>query len=420
MPETSACLDDNAVSAYLEHQLSAAEVDVVVAHLAACEQCLTVVCAARGDAPAAAREIDRFVIEELIGQTATSDTYRAVDPRSGRTILLDVIHVAEPEVLRAKIAAARDARKSCVGPVREVLDQAGRLLVVRDPSSPPSATWVALLDRGTPRRRRWWPLALVTAVLAFGAGVAVVFATRHRVEEPAPPRESAAVPTPFVAGDRADRTAAVLAALAGDRYADVVRDGRAMLAELEAPRPELFEALASAYVLIGRRDDAIATLDRLARIDAGEAAIARADLAAYEGRLTDALAALASHHDSRSDQIRSDVAARGRSTASATGIGGWAEHYQRARTALAANDLVTADTELTWCAQHPGMAALAARPSLRFISEVAFELARCKDARHLATPELRAAYQQVVKLGVAAQNDSWTEHARARLKELAN
>jgi hypothetical protein len=66
------------------------------------------------------------------------------------------------------------------------------------------------------------------------------------------------------------------------------------------------------------------------------------------------------------------------------------------------------------------MAALAARPSLRFIPEVAFELARCKDARHLAAPELRAAYQQVVKLGVAAQNDSWTEQARARLKALAN
>ena len=329
-----------------------------------------------------------------------------------------MIHVAEPAALRAKIAAARDARKSYVGPVLEVLDHAWELLVVRDPSSPPSASWVGLLDRSAPRPRRRWPF--IAVAIALVAGVAAWFAIRRRSPEPTPPRTPATVPTPFVAGDHADRTAAVLAALAGDRYTDVVRDGRAMLAELAEPRAELFEALASAYVLIGRRDDAIATLDRLARIDAGEAAIARADLAAYEGRLTDALAALASHHDSRSDQLRTDVVARGKSTATASGSGGWAEHYQRARTALAANDLASADTELTWCAQHPGMAALAARPSLRFISEVAFELARCKDARHLATPELRAAYQQVVKLGVAAQNDSWTEQARARLKELAN
>src|ERR1700710_324116 len=106
MSESSSCLDDNAISAYLEHQLSEAEVDVVVAHLASCEACLTLVCAARSDAPAAPNEIDRFVIEELLGQTATSDTYRVLDPRSRRTVLLDVIHVAEPAALRAKIATA--------------------------------------------------------------------------------------------------------------------------------------------------------------------------------------------------------------------------------------------------------------------------------------------------------------------------
>jgi hypothetical protein len=416
MAEPSNCLDDNAVSAYLEHQLSAAELDAVVAHLASCEPCLAIVCAARSDAPAAAREIDRFTIEELIGQTATTDTYRAVDPRSGRTILLDVIHAAEPAALRAKIFAARSAKKSYVGPVREVLDHADGLLVVRDPSSPPSASWVVMLDRVAPRARRRWPW--VAAAVALAAGIAVWFAIRAHGPEATPARAPVTAPTPLVASDRADRTAAVIAALAGDRYTEVVRDGRAMLAELSAPRSELFEALASACVLIGRRDDALATLDRLARSDAGEAAIARADLAAYEGRLTDARALLGT--DPRSDLIRSELAARGKGAASATGIGEWAEHYRHARAALAANDLVTADTELTWCLQHPGMAALAARPSLRFIPEVAIELARCKDARHLATPELRAAYQQVVRLGVAAQNDSWTEQARARLKELAN
>jgi hypothetical protein len=246
----------------------------------------------------------------------------------------------------------------------------------------------------------------------------VWFAVRAHGPEPTPARAPVTAPTPLVASDRADRTATVIAALAGDRYTEVVRDGRAMLAELSAPRSELFEALASAYVLIGRRDDALATLDRLARSDAREAAIAHADLAVYEGRLTDARALLG--NDPRSDLIRKGLAARGKGAASATGIGAWAEHYRRARAALAASDLVTADTELTWCLQHPGMAALAERPSLRFIPEVAIELARCKDARHHATPELRAAYQQVVRLGVAAQNDSWTEQARARLKELAN
>ena len=412
MAETSNCLDDNAINAYLEHQLSEAELDAVVAHLASCDACLTLVCAARGDAP---REIDRFAVEELLGQTAGTDTYRAVDPRDGRTILLDVIHIAEPAVLRGKIAAARDANKSYVGAVREILDHAGGLLVVRDPSSPPTASWVVMLDRVAVQPRRRWPIVVVALVVALAAVVTVVVASRD--EEPVP-RAPVAAPAPFVAS-HADRTAALIAALADDRYTEVVRDGGAMLAQLTAPRAELFEALASAYILIGRRDDAIATLDRLARTDPDEAAIARADLAAYEGRLTDALAALAPHHDPRSDAIRAELAARRANEAGASGSGAWGEHHQRARAALAANDLVTADAELTWCAQHPGMAALASRPSLRFVPEVAIELARCKDARHVATPELRAAYQQVVKLGVAAQNDSWTEQARARLKELA-
>lgn len=418
MAETSICLDDNAISAYLEHRLTTSALDAVVAHLASCEPCLTLVCAARSDA--APQQIDRFVIEELIGQTATTDTYRAVDSRGGRTILLDVIHVAEPAALRTKIAAARDGKKSYVGPVREVLDHVSGLLVVRDPSSPPIASWVVMLDRVAPRSGQRLPFVAIAAAVVLAAFGLVLFASRQRGPVPAPPREPVAAPTPLVASDHADRTAAALAALAADRYTDVVSDGRAMLAELTAPRAELFEALAAGYTLVGRRDDAIATLDGLARIDASEAAIARADLAAYEGRLTDALAALGARHDPRSDLVRTELTARRAGEPGASGTGAWADHYRHARTALAANDLVTADAELTWCVEHPGMAALAARPSLRFIPEVAFELARCKDARHLATPELRAAYQQVVKLGVAAQNDSWTEQARARLMELAN
>jgi hypothetical protein len=411
MDETDSCLDDNAVSAYLEHQLPEAEVQGVVAHLASCEHCLAIVCAARDDGAAVRNEIDRFVIEDLIGQTSASDTYRARDPRDRCEIVLDVIHVADRDALRAKIAA-----RGLPG-LREVLDRDGALLVVRDRGSAPSTSWLALLDHAPARRRRRWPLAVAAALAVAIAAVIVVLATRLSGSS-TPPNQLAALNEHD--DHHPDRTAALLAELAADHFTDVVRDGRTMLAEVAAPRAEAFEALAIAYVLIDRGDDATATLERLARIDAAEGAIAQADLAAYAGRLDDALARLGARHGPRADALRAELTARRTGDPSPRGEGPWAEHHRAARTAFAATDLATAERELTWCAEHPGQAALAARPSLRLISEVAIELARCKDARHADPRELRAAYQQVVKLAPAAQRDSWTEQARTRLKELAN
>jgi tetratricopeptide (TPR) repeat protein len=84
----------------------------------------------------------------------------------------------------------------------------------------------------------------------------------------------------------------VLAELAIGRFADAVRDGAAMIAEL--PRPTQFgvASFAMAQALAGDPAAAHRTLDRLAAIEPGFADDARIDLWLYEGRLADAEALL--------------------------------------------------------------------------------------------------------------------------------
>jgi serine/threonine protein kinase/tetratricopeptide (TPR) repeat protein len=84
----------------------------------------------------------------------------------------------------------------------------------------------------------------------------------------------------------------VLAELAGGALDDAVRDGEATLAAFPHPPVYTFAHLASAETLLGRRAAALATLDRLAQLDPDAASQGRADLALYEGRLTDAEALL--------------------------------------------------------------------------------------------------------------------------------
>jgi len=80
----------------------------------------------------------------------------------------------------------------------------------------------------------------------------------------------------------------VIAELGNNQFAEVIRDGAALLADMPGSAGAA-PTLMSAYALAGRRADAAATI---ARINAGLAPHATADLAAYEGRLDDAVASL--------------------------------------------------------------------------------------------------------------------------------
>ena len=114
----------------------------------------------------------------------------------------------------------------------------------------------------------------------------------------------------------------VLAELGNTKLADVLRDGGALLAELPNPSAEAISALASAYELVGRRAEAAATAGKLA---AEVAPIAYADLAAYEGRVREAMALLAPRL----------AAATGNAT----------EHLMTAALALRVGDVPTARAE---------------------------------------------------------------------------
>ncbi|HET9987124.1 MAG TPA: tetratricopeptide repeat protein, partial [Kofleriaceae bacterium] len=102
----------------------------------------------------------------------------------------------------------------------------------------------------------------------------------------------------------------VLAEVGNSRFDDAVRDGTAMLAEIHNPSSPGVTALASSYALLGRHAEAVATLAKLAAIDPDRQADAVADLAVFEGRLDDALAALKGHQLEIDSLLRASVALR--------------------------------------------------------------------------------------------------------------
>ena len=81
----------------------------------------------------------------------------------------------------------------------------------------------------------------------------------------------------------------VLAELGNNRFADAIRDGVALVAEVPHPAGAGVAALAAAYALVGRRDAALAAI---ATIVPELAPHAQADLAAFAGHLEEAEAAL--------------------------------------------------------------------------------------------------------------------------------
>src|SRR5262245_26580136 len=108
------CLDDNAIAAYAANRLADAERAIIVEHLASCDDCLTLACAAarssQGSEPDGREQVGRYLLEEMLGRGAMGAVYLARDPQLERDVALKVVRskrFAEPAV-RARIT--REAR----------------------------------------------------------------------------------------------------------------------------------------------------------------------------------------------------------------------------------------------------------------------------------------------------------------------
>jgi tRNA A-37 threonylcarbamoyl transferase component Bud32/tetratricopeptide (TPR) repeat protein len=255
----------------------------------------------------------------------------------------------------------------------------------------------------------------------------------------------------------------VLAELGNELVADAVRDGRALVKAFPqsvAGREALAAALAlagepAAEVLgddararadlaafEGRLDDALATPDPLLRariqlrrgerpeVSARDAAPTEAYLAAslaVDAGRTDGLGELARRWGTAPEPDRrlygqllagdlARAAGDGRGAVEAYEAAGrigasWLVHERLARGHLAAGDHAAAERELAWCLAHRGEAAVLALPSLALVPEVYLLRARSLRDRHAPAAEVAAAYRALAALAPAAQHDPWTEEA---------
>ena len=121
-----ACLDDNAINAYLEARLPADELARAVEHLSTCEACLEIVCAARPASPpvsphdattpadgnfmpagalARGEKVGRYEIVRVVGRGGMGVVYAAYDPQLDRQVALKVLHSARTASLIAEAKA---------------------------------------------------------------------------------------------------------------------------------------------------------------------------------------------------------------------------------------------------------------------------------------------------------------------------
>jgi tetratricopeptide (TPR) repeat protein/tRNA A-37 threonylcarbamoyl transferase component Bud32 len=174
------CLDDNQVLAYVEHEMDAAALQDVAAHLDTCERCLALTCAVVStmgdvapalDAVAKGAVIGRYSLIEMIGRGAMGGVYVAMDPSLSRKVALKVVRTArflEPEV-RARLAREAKAMAQITHP---------NVVAVYDTGELDDGVFIAMelisgdhLAAWTARPGRTWR-EIVRAYAAAGRGLA--------------------------------------------------------------------------------------------------------------------------------------------------------------------------------------------------------------------------------------------------------
>jgi tRNA A-37 threonylcarbamoyl transferase component Bud32/tetratricopeptide (TPR) repeat protein len=108
------CPDDNVLGAYVTRRLPEHEHALVDEHLASCDACLTITCAAARDdhlpAESETRQIGRYVLVEMIGRGGMGEVYVAHDPQLDRKIALKLVRSQRFEQPAVRARLSREAR----------------------------------------------------------------------------------------------------------------------------------------------------------------------------------------------------------------------------------------------------------------------------------------------------------------------
>jgi len=183
------CLDDNAVLAYVERLLPAAELQLVAAHLDQCELCLTITSAAvrsAGAEPATSTAaemvemvrgdtVGRYALVEMIGRGAMGRVYAAHDPQLDRRVALKIVRSDRfaQAATRARLSREARAMAKVTHPGVVTVYDAGELddgvfIAMELVDGSTLAHWLAT------ERREW--REIVRMFLAIGRGLAAAHA----------------------------------------------------------------------------------------------------------------------------------------------------------------------------------------------------------------------------------------------------
>jgi len=187
-PSNVECLDDNVLTAYLEHLLEPDARRAVEAHLDTCESCLAITCEvvrsavapvgtpaeASIDRPERGTTIGRYAIRELIGRGGMGTVYLAHDPQLDRLIALKVVRTAAFAAPEIRERLSRESR--AMAKIRHA-----NVVSVYDAGELDDGVFIAMelidgvtLARWQAEARPWRDL--VTTYLAVGRGLAAAHA----------------------------------------------------------------------------------------------------------------------------------------------------------------------------------------------------------------------------------------------------
>jgi hypothetical protein len=95
------CLDENDVASYAGGELVGQALEVLEAHIGACELCRELVAEVLRSTAEKRRFIDRYVVLGVLGAGAAGLVYAAYDPKLNRKVALKVLHVRDEKTRQA-------------------------------------------------------------------------------------------------------------------------------------------------------------------------------------------------------------------------------------------------------------------------------------------------------------------------------